>query len=238
MAGRGAGFTDGHPVIAGVGVSCPRGPRVRRSLDSDRAAPHRERPVGSAPNAVTAAPAQDARLRGERVARDVFTGLPARYDRLAYLLSFGQDRRWRRAVVRPDRGRAARAGTRRGHRAGRDRAGHRRPDRRRRGRGRPQRADAAGRPGPDPAARPARPGPGDGRPGRPAPVPGRAASTRSASPTCCATWTTRPRRWPKWPASCAPAAPWPAWSSWCRRSRAGGRPGGCTPGWRCRCSAG
>ena len=33
------------------------------------------------------------------VARVVFTGLPARYDRLAYLLSFGQDRRWRRAVV-------------------------------------------------------------------------------------------------------------------------------------------
>jgi demethylmenaquinone methyltransferase / 2-methoxy-6-polyprenyl-1,4-benzoquinol methylase len=48
---------------------------------------------------VTAAPAQDARLRGERVARDVFADLPARYDRLAYLLSFGQDRRWRRAVV-------------------------------------------------------------------------------------------------------------------------------------------
>ncbi len=38
-------------------------------------------------------------LRGEPVARTVFSGLPARYDRLAYLLSFGQDRRWRRAVV-------------------------------------------------------------------------------------------------------------------------------------------
>ncbi len=38
-------------------------------------------------------------MRGERVARDVFVGLPAHYDRLAYLLSFGQDRRWRRAVV-------------------------------------------------------------------------------------------------------------------------------------------
>ncbi len=33
------------------------------------------------------------------VARTVFAGLPARYDRLAFLLSFGQDRRWRRAVV-------------------------------------------------------------------------------------------------------------------------------------------
>ncbi len=29
----------------------------------------------------------------------MFEGLPARYDRLAYLLSMGQDRRWRRAVV-------------------------------------------------------------------------------------------------------------------------------------------
>ena len=38
-------------------------------------------------------------MRGERVARDVFADLPAHYDRLAYLLSFGQDRRWRRAVV-------------------------------------------------------------------------------------------------------------------------------------------
>jgi demethylmenaquinone methyltransferase/2-methoxy-6-polyprenyl-1,4-benzoquinol methylase len=36
---------------------------------------------------------------GNRVARQVFTGLPPRYDRLAWLLSFGQDRRWRRAVV-------------------------------------------------------------------------------------------------------------------------------------------
>ena len=49
---------------------------------------------------MTAPPAQDARWRGEPVARDVFTGLPAAYDRLAYLLSFGQDRRWRAAVVR------------------------------------------------------------------------------------------------------------------------------------------
>lgn len=32
-------------------------------------------------------------------AKAVFAGLPPRYDRLAYLLSFGQDRRWRRAVV-------------------------------------------------------------------------------------------------------------------------------------------
>ncbi|HEY5987858.1 MAG TPA: class I SAM-dependent methyltransferase [Streptosporangiaceae bacterium] len=47
-----------------------------------------------APNPVTAAP-----LRGEPIARTVFAGLPAGYDRMAYLLSFGQDRRWRRAVA-------------------------------------------------------------------------------------------------------------------------------------------
>jgi demethylmenaquinone methyltransferase/2-methoxy-6-polyprenyl-1,4-benzoquinol methylase len=32
-------------------------------------------------------------------ARSLFRDLPSRYDTLAYLLSFGQDRRWRRAVV-------------------------------------------------------------------------------------------------------------------------------------------
>src|SRR5580704_5033116 len=50
--------------------------------------------------------AADDRLRGDDVSREVFADLPARYDRLAYLLSFGQDRRWRRAVV--DRVAAAR----------------------------------------------------------------------------------------------------------------------------------
>jgi demethylmenaquinone methyltransferase/2-methoxy-6-polyprenyl-1,4-benzoquinol methylase len=39
------------------------------------------------------------RLRGDDVSRAVFADLPARYDQLAYLLSFGQDRRWRDAVV-------------------------------------------------------------------------------------------------------------------------------------------
>ena len=33
------------------------------------------------------------------VAREVFAGLPDRYDRLGLVLSFGQDRRWRRVVV-------------------------------------------------------------------------------------------------------------------------------------------
>jgi len=39
------------------------------------------------------------RVGGNDIAREVFAGLPARYDRLALLLSFGQDRRWRRVVV-------------------------------------------------------------------------------------------------------------------------------------------
>ena len=56
-------------------------------------------PAGVPPNPVTIAPDQAPPLRGEPVARSVFTGLPGRYDRLAYLLSFGQDRRWRAAVV-------------------------------------------------------------------------------------------------------------------------------------------
>jgi len=34
-----------------------------------------------------------------RFARSLFRGLPRKYDTLAYLLSFGQDRRWRAAVV-------------------------------------------------------------------------------------------------------------------------------------------
>lgn len=41
-----------------------------------------------------------ATSHGNTVARTVFAGLPPRYDRLGYLLSFGQDRRWRQAVVR------------------------------------------------------------------------------------------------------------------------------------------
>ena len=32
-------------------------------------------------------------------ARSLFAGLPARYDRLAAVLSLGQDRRWRREMI-------------------------------------------------------------------------------------------------------------------------------------------
>ena len=34
-----------------------------------------------------------------RFARQLFDGLPRRYDRLAEVLSFGQNSRWRRAMV-------------------------------------------------------------------------------------------------------------------------------------------
>lgn len=56
----------------------------------------RERPSGPV-RPVTSV--RDRPAGGNEVARTVFAGLPARYDRLAWLLSFGQDRRWRRAVV-------------------------------------------------------------------------------------------------------------------------------------------
>jgi hypothetical protein len=47
---------------------------------------------------------QEAELRRSReqpnaFARDLFDGLPARYDLLEELLSFGQNRRWRTAMV-------------------------------------------------------------------------------------------------------------------------------------------
>src|SRR4051812_10277209 len=39
------------------------------------------------------------RSAGNATARRIFAGFPQRYDALAWLLSFGQDRRWRRRVV-------------------------------------------------------------------------------------------------------------------------------------------
>lgn len=41
----------------------------------------------------------ETRRQPNRFARDLFDGLPPRYDRLAELLSLGQNRRWRRAMV-------------------------------------------------------------------------------------------------------------------------------------------
>ena len=43
----------------------------------------------------------ESRSRPNQFARQLFAGLPARYDRLAELLSMGQNRRWRRAMVDP-----------------------------------------------------------------------------------------------------------------------------------------
>lgn len=40
-----------------------------------------------------------SRTDSARFSRSLFAGLPPRYDRLAWLLSFGQDRRWRAATV-------------------------------------------------------------------------------------------------------------------------------------------
>lgn len=56
---------------------------------------------------MTTAPATTT-SSGNATARRVFAGLPPRYDRLAWLLSFGQDRVWRNAVV--ERVAAARPG--------------------------------------------------------------------------------------------------------------------------------
>lgn len=42
---------------------------------------------------------ETSRTDPARFSRSLFAGLPPRYDRLAWLLSFGQDRRWRRATV-------------------------------------------------------------------------------------------------------------------------------------------
>jgi demethylmenaquinone methyltransferase/2-methoxy-6-polyprenyl-1,4-benzoquinol methylase len=47
-----------------------------------------------------AAAAAQARSERKRHALALFSGLPARYDLLSALLSFGQDPRWRRALVR------------------------------------------------------------------------------------------------------------------------------------------
>ncbi len=48
-----------------------------------------------------AADVERSRSEPTRFAQQLFDGLPRRYDRLGALLSFGQDRRWRRAMVDP-----------------------------------------------------------------------------------------------------------------------------------------
>jgi demethylmenaquinone methyltransferase/2-methoxy-6-polyprenyl-1,4-benzoquinol methylase len=48
---------------------------------------------------LVAAPADSPLSARKRHALELFAGLPARYDRMGALLSFGQDPRWRRALV-------------------------------------------------------------------------------------------------------------------------------------------
>jgi demethylmenaquinone methyltransferase/2-methoxy-6-polyprenyl-1,4-benzoquinol methylase len=48
---------------------------------------------------VVAGPASGPESARKRHALELFAGLPARYDRMGALLSFGQDPRWRRALV-------------------------------------------------------------------------------------------------------------------------------------------
>src|SRR5205814_2346711 len=74
----------GHP-------SPPAAASLRWSRrDAMRVKPAR-RPAGTAEMSSTPDP--------NRFARELFGGLPAHYDSLAELLSFGQNRRWRRFMV-------------------------------------------------------------------------------------------------------------------------------------------
>src|SRR5437870_6603854 len=59
-----------------------------------------QRMSSDASNEVMEARAPEARSARKRHALELFRGLPSRYDRLAAALSFGQDPRWRRALVR------------------------------------------------------------------------------------------------------------------------------------------
>ncbi len=146
-------------------------------------------------------------IRSERKqhALDMFGRLPAHYDELGALLSFGQDPRWRRAAVAAvraapeDRVLDVACGTGLVSRALIRRWGCRVV-------GLDQSAAML-----EPGPRRSPPTPGSaaawswsrGRPSTfPSPTP---SSTTSPSPTCCATSTTRRRRCASWPASSSPA---------------------------------
>jgi demethylmenaquinone methyltransferase / 2-methoxy-6-polyprenyl-1,4-benzoquinol methylase len=64
----------------------------------DRAAPASSQREGSVPVSRGQGP-RDDRSATKRRALELFSGLPQRYDLLSSLLSFGQDPRWRRALV-------------------------------------------------------------------------------------------------------------------------------------------
>src|SRR5262249_49971648 len=156
-----------------------------------------------------------------------------RYDRLAYLLSFGQDRRWRRAVV----DHAAAAAPQLVLDVATGPAGVALAVAARTG------ADVVGVDLNEPLLRAGLPQlrrPGvPGRGGLAPPSPGWPMPRWTGCPSlpCCVMWMPRPRPSPRWPGACARAGPWRAWSSPSRRSRCGTGPGGATRGWPCPCSA-
>ena len=183
---RGAGdqhHARGGLRVAGIAPRWPRRPDGRRRLAFQIA----DAMSLPAPSGAGCAPAD---LRRKREALELFRGLPRRYDALSAALSFWQDPRWRRALVDAvaPAPRPARPRRRDRHRDGRRRAARRARDcsvvgidqsaamlRRARARF---------------AAMPAaRVELVEGRP-RSCRSPTR-ASTRSPSPTCCATSTTR-----------------------------------------------
>ena len=150
----------------------------------------------------------------KRGALALFAGLQDRYDLLSALLSFGQDPRWRRAMVAAvDAGPAERVldvatGTGLVARelvrrygcsvVGLDQSAE-------------MLAGARRRLAREPAlARAHRAGPGRGRAARASRTP---SSTTSPSPTCCATWTIPGRRSRSWPAWSGPAGGSPRSSS-------------------------
>ena len=211
---------------------CASGARALAVSLSDR--PPHELTSSASARRERARPSRSAR---KREALELFRGLPRRYDRLSAALSFWQDPRWRRALVDAlgaARGRA-RARRRDRHRDGRRRAAlalraarswastrARRcwPPRARASPRRRLAASSWSRARPSAARSPTR------------------ASTRSPSPTCCATSTTPRRRCASSPAWCARAGGVASLEFGVPPSRRRARRGGCTPPSACRCSGG
>ena len=154
-----------------------------------------------------------------RFARTLFAPLPERYDRLAEVLSMGQNGRWRRAMV--DHIVAGPTGPGAGRGLGTGRGG---PATGRAGRRlgwwastSPSTCCAGASTTWPSTASTSGSGWSTVGPSRcPSPTP---PSMPSPSPTCCATSTTRRPPWPSWPGWSNPGGRWPTWSSSCPRSR-------------------
>ena len=153
---------------------------------------------------VTPAQSTSASQPLKQQALDLFAALPKRYDEMGWLLSFGQDRRWRRATVRGVRAapsaRILDVATGTGlvaaelvRRYGCSVLGIDQSD---------EMLDRAR------AARPEPPSPGASSSCAERPSTCRSptrSSTVSRHRICFATWTIRPRRSASWPGSCEPA---------------------------------